>query len=107
MLAHLRRARVLLALLAFGAAGSLSDALMTAACERATDRWLRDRLAANPAIGPGRRAASEPARSPLPWVVAVDYECVLGNTGGEWGTRYYLALPGFPVPVRNFIREQS
>ncbi len=102
-----RRARVLLALLAFVAAGSLSNALMTATCERATDRWLRDRLAASPTIWPGRRASSEPARFALPWIVAVDYECVLSHTGSEWGTRSYLALPGLPIPVRNLIREQS
>lgn len=98
-----RGAAILLALLA---AGSLSGAVSVGAGRRATDRWLGIRLGAHPTDWPGRRAAAGPARSPFPWVVAVDYEYLVGPHGGEGGTRYYLGLFGLAVPIRSHVQEQ-
>jgi hypothetical protein len=102
-----RLARRALALLAVVAVGYFSNAVTAPACERATDRWLSDRLARNSTNSPGRRASSGSTEYRLPWVVAVDYEFVVGNLGGELGTRYYLSLLGLPLPIRDRIRMQS
>ncbi len=110
MFDRLRRSRLTrgaLVLLAVVVVGYFSNAVTAPACERATDRWLDDRLARNPTNWPGRRASAESAKYTLPWVVAVDYEFVVGNLGGEWGTRYYLSLLGLPLPIRDLIRKQS
>lgn len=102
-----RLTRWAVAVLVFIAAGYFSNAITATACERKTSHWLNHRLAAHPTNWPGRHAWPEPAKYRLPWIVAVDYEWVVGNLGGEWGTRYYFTLFGIPVPLGNHIRLMS
>lgn len=91
----------------FVAAGYFSNAIAARQCEQKTSIWLDDRLARRPTNWPGRHASSELAEYRLPWIVTVDYVWVVSDTGGEWGTRYYLSLFRFALPIPNHITVQS
>ncbi|WP_435007852.1 hypothetical protein P12x_005117 [Tundrisphaera lichenicola] len=102
-----RPARWTLTLSLMVVAGYASNAVSVHTCERNTDRWLDANMARHRTNWPGRHASSEPAEYRIPWVVGVNYGWAVGDTGGEWGTRYYFCLPGLPIPIWNQIRETS
>lgn len=55
----------------------------------------------------GATRFAEPAEFRVPWIVAVDYELAISNTGGEWGTRSYVALFGYQILLRKTVGMQS
>ncbi len=100
-------AHAALAVVAVVFVGYVSNAMSTAACELETSQWLVQQMAANPGNAPGRIALAESADFRGPWIVAVDYEWAISNTGGEWGTRFYVSLFGRQILLRNVVRMQS
>jgi hypothetical protein len=95
------------AVVVFISVGYVSIAMSAAACEQETSQWLAQQMAANPGNAPERHAIAEPANFRGPWIVTVDYEWAISNTGGEWGTRFYVSLFGRQVLLRSVVRMQS
>lgn len=87
--------------------GDISNSLTTEICEQETSQWLAQQMTSNPGNAPERRAFAEPAEFRVPWIVAVDYELAISNTGGEWGTRSYVALFGYQILLRKTVGMQS
>lgn len=81
--------------------------MSAAACEQETSQWLAQQMAANPGNALGRHAYAGSADFRVPWIVTVDYDWVISNTCGEWGTRSFVALFGRQIRIRNVIRMQS
>ncbi len=104
-----RRRRVLassfLGVFVFVVLGYFSNVMSLSSAESATDGWVKGKI--EHATWVHKHASHEPAEFTWPWIVRVKYSHVVGPLGGEWGTRYYLSILGFAVPVRNRIELQS
>lgn len=104
-----RRCRVLASLLlgvfSFVLVGYASNLLSLSSAESVTDRWAKEKIKHSTWVH--KYARHESTAFTWPWIVRVKYEHAVGKTGGEAGTRYYLSLMGFVIPVRNRIEEMS
>jgi hypothetical protein len=86
------------------ALGYFSNSSTTRACEQATAQWLEQLINENGWTG---HRATAHATMTWPWIVSVDYEYVIGPTGGEWGTWWYVCVFGVAIPLERDIRLQS
>ena len=105
----LRRCAIALVLfvVAFVSLGYLSNAITAEASRSDAETWVNQQMAKSPNNWPHRSSSTKPAQSWIPWVQGVDYDFVVGNLGGEWGTRYYVTFFGRSFLARSQIRMQS